>query len=94
MPIVDGKEYPYTRKGIRAANKARAGATTPAGGSPFSRTRRASASPLYGPNSRQEPPVNTHGTFGPARGSQSPKFSNTNGTFNPPAGVVALPLAL
>jgi hypothetical protein len=65
MPIVGGTEYPYTRRGIRAADRARAGATTPAGGSPFSRVRRAPVGPLYGPNSRQKPPVDTRGTFNP-----------------------------
>jgi hypothetical protein len=63
MPIVDGREFPYSPGGIRAANRARAGATTPAGGSPFSRNRRMSAGPLYGPNSRQKPPVDTGGSF-------------------------------
>ena len=88
MPMVDGKQYPYTLEGIGAANRARAGATTPAGGSPFSRVRGASAGPLYGPNHRQKPPIDTHGTFGPASGSQSPKFSKTNGTFNPAPATV------
>ena len=63
MPIVDGREFSYSPGGIRAANMARAGATTPAGGSPFSRNRRMSAGPLYGPNSRQKPPVDTRGSF-------------------------------
>lgn len=79
MPTVGGKEYSYTPGGIRAANRARAGATTPAGGSPFSRTRRAPVGPLYGPNSRQKPPIDTAGTFSPAlptdniRGNPRPK---------------------
>ncbi len=55
MPEVDGKHYAYTPAGEAAADKAR-----------NARPWKGSQASLYGKNSRQKPPVNTHGTFNPA----------------------------
>jgi hypothetical protein len=55
MPVVDGKHYAYTPAGKAAAEKAR-----------NARPWKGSQASLYGKNSRQKPPVNTHGTFNPA----------------------------
>jgi len=55
MPVVDGKHYAYTPAGQAAAEEARS-----------ARPWKGSQASLYGKNSRQKPPVNTHGTFNPA----------------------------
>jgi len=57
MPVVDGIDYPYTPAGKAAAGRAR-------NATPFRRPQ--SQASLFGRNSRQKPPVNTHGTFNPA----------------------------
>jgi hypothetical protein len=55
MPVVDGKHYAYTPAGQAAAGRAR-----------NARPGRDSQASLFGRNSRQKPPVHTHGTFNPA----------------------------